>query len=524
MINEEEYQETQGSGLRKVFGAVVFTVQLIASAILSAKALSLGLIPDKYLYGIVITLWLSLMVSALLLFVGIGHGGSLKGTIKRIAAFFLAAVICVVSVFGYKVMDSTKSALKEVSSEKTASEDAPLAVMSLYVAASDPAKSSSDCREYIIGVASGFNGRFSKAALNKMSAETGIAIQSVEYDSEDEMIEALYDGEISAILISSAQVEILSETEAYSDLGGKIRLIREYDINAADMVFIPKDAASASIPEVTLPQDDTSVDGTITKTPFILYLSGSDTRNKQFKTSRSDVNILMAVNPNTKQILLLNTPRDYYIPNPKSADGDRDKLTHLGLYGVNCSMQGLSDLYGCTINYSVQINFTGFETLIDQLGGITINNPQSFTTVGYTFKKGTITLNGKEALVYARERHSFATGDNMRGQNQMRIITAMIKKATSSKSQVLKNYNGILNALSGMFKTSMPSSDIEKLIKMQLGDLSEWKITSYAVTGKNGSETTYSSPKLKAYVMWPDDKSVAEGADKIKRVMEGKEI
>ena len=100
----------------------------------------------------------------------------------------------------------------------------------------------------------------------------------------------------------------------------------------------------------------------------------------------------------------------------------------------------------------------------------------------------------------------------------------MIKKATSSKSQVLKNYNGILNALSGMFKTSMPSSDIEKLIKMQLGDMAEWKVTSYAVTGKNGSETSYSSPKYKAYVMWPDDKSVAQGAEKIKRVMEGKEI
>ena len=524
MINEEEYQETKGTDILKVFAVVVFAAQFIVSAILCVKAFSLGIIPDKYLYGIAIVLWLCLMISALLLFVGISHADTPAGIIKRIAAFFLAVVISVVSIFGYKVMDSAKTALKEVSTEKTVAEDAPLAMMSLYVVSSDPAKSSADCREYVVGIASGFNGRFSKAALNKMSAETGIAVQSKEYDSEDEMIEALYAGEVSAILISSAQVEILSETEAYSDLTGKVRLIKEYDIMAADMVFIPKDPAEVTVPEVPSTEEDTSVEGSITNTPFIMYLSGSDTRNKQFKTSRSDVNILMVVNPKTKQILLLNTPRDYYIPNPKSADGERDKLTHLGLYGVNCSMQGLSDLYGCTINYSVQINFTGFETLIDQLGGITINNPQAFTTVGYTFKKGNITLNGKEALVYARERHSFASGDNMRGQNQMRIITAMIKKATASKSQVLKNYSGILNALSGMFRTSMPQSDIEKLIKMQLNDMAEWKITSYAVTGKNGSETTYSSPKLKSYVMWPDDKSVAEGADKIKRVMEGKEI
>jgi anionic cell wall polymer biosynthesis LytR-Cps2A-Psr (LCP) family protein len=112
----------------------------------------------------------------------------------------------------------------------------------------------------------------------------------------------------------------------------------------------------------------------------------------------------------------------------------------------------------------------------------------------------------------------------MRGQNQMRIITAIIQKATASKSKVLMNYSGILNALSGMFKTSVPSSDIEKMVKMQLNDMAEWKITSYAVTGKNGSETTYSSPNYKAYVMWPDDKAVAEGASKIRKVMEGKTL
>lgn len=525
MGSEEEILETSGGGLKKFFAAVVFTVQALASAAFFLKAFSLGMIPDKYLYGLGITLWLLLMISALLLFVGLNRRATAACVIRRIFAVLLAIVICAVSVLSYKVLDRAKTAVKEVSVEQTDTEDAAAAMMNLYVIDTDPAKTVADCRSYLVGTAAGDNVRNSKAALNKMSSDTGTAIKTKEYDSEDELIEALYIGEVNAALINSAQAEILSETEEYGEYFGKTKLIKEYSITDRDLAFIPAEPGTTTQTEKKSgTKDDSSVEGSITNTPFIVYLSGSDTRSKKFKTSRSDVNILMAVNPKTKQILLVNTPRDYYIPNPKSSKGERDKLTHLGLYGVGCSMQGLGDLYGCKVNYSVQINFTGLETLVDQLGGITIDNPQAFSRSGYKFKKGKITLNGKEALVYARERHAFTSGDNMRGQNQMRIITAMIKKATSSKSQILKNYSGIMSALSGMFKTSMPASDIEKLVKMQLNDMAEWKITSYAVTGKDSSATTYSSPKYKAYVMLPDDMSVAVGADRIKRVLAGKEL
>ena len=524
MGSSERSSGSAGSLVIKFFSALVFIAQAVFSGIVFFKAFSLHIVPDKYLIALGIMLWLLLMVSALLLFVGLKRVFTVAGMAKRIIAVMLAAFICFVSVVGYQGMDKAKKTLDAVTAtEQTENAFMTVAMMNLYVTYSDPAKTSADCKNYTVGIAKGSNGGYSRAALNKMSSETGISVRSKEYDSEDELINALYDGEVDAVIISSAQVEILSETEEFGDVSDRLRLIREYEISNSDMTFIPTDPVITTETEKAA-TEDVSGENSITNTPFIVYLSGSDTRSKKFKTSRSDVNILMIVNPKSKQILLLNTPRDYYIPNPKSDKGERDKLTHLGLYGVECSMKGLADLYGCKVDYSAQINFTGLETLVDQLGGITINNPQAFSAGGFKFKKGTITLNGKEALAYARERHSFATGDNMRGQNQMRIITAMINKLTASKSKVLKNYSGIMNSLSGMFRTSMPTSDIEKLVKMQLNDMAEWTISTYAVTGTNGSETTYSAPKLKSYVMKPDDKSVNTAKTKIKRLMAGESL
>ena len=518
-MSSEQTRDSAG-GLWKGFAAVLFILQALSSAILCVKAFSIGMIPEKYLFGLVIVMWILLMITALMFFVGADRPLSAGLAVKRFAAVLIAGFVVYAGITGYKALSSVKTAVKEVSGVNTG--EAAVATMNLYVATKDSARTAADCRGYVIGTAVGDNARNSKAALNKMFSDIGTSMQSKEYGSEEELIYALYRGKIQAVLINSALADVLSETEDFQSYFNKARLIKEYDITDADLEFIPGKKETEATEPV---QSDKAVEGGITTTPFVLYISGTDSRNKQFKTSRSDVNILMAVNPQTKEILLLNTPRDYYIPNPKSADGERDKLTHLGLYGVGCSMQGLGDLYGCTVNYSVQINFTGLETLVDQLGGITINNPQAFTSVtGVKFNKGTINLNGEQALAYVRERKAFSTGDNMRGQNQMRVIAAMVKKATSSKSQVLKNYGGILNALSGMFKTSMPSSDIEKLVKMQLDDMAEWKITTYAVTGSNGSETTYSSPNHKAYVMIPNDKSVAEGANKLKKVLDGNSI
>jgi len=239
--------------------------------------------------------------------------------------------------------------------------------------------------------------------------------------------------------------------------------------------------------------------------PFVIYLSGIDTYGDISKTSRSDVNILIAVNPRSHKILLLNTPRDYYVQ-LHGTTGTKDKLTHAGLYGVDTSVSTLEDLYGVGINYNVRINFTSLEKVVDAIGGVDVQSDYDFTAGGTHFKLGENHLNGKQALAFSRERHSFEGGDRTRGQNQMKVIEAIIKKM-SQPTMALKA-SSILNALSGVIETNMPSRDMNTLIRSQLDSMAKWRVTSTSVDGTGASLPTYSMGAQRLYVMIPDDSSL----------------
>ena len=250
-----------------------------------------------------------------------------------------------------------------------------------------------------------------------------------------------------------------------------------------------------------------------------MYISGSDTRSTKLKRSRSDVNILVVVNPVSKQILLVNTPRDYYVPNP-AGKGALDKLTHCGIYGTSCSMEALEGLYDTKIQYYAQINFTGFETLVDAVGGITVYSNQAFSNKGVDIQEGENFLNGREALVFARERKRVSGGDNGRGKNQMKVIKAVIAKVSNART-LIANYSQILKSLEGMIATDFSTDDLSKLVKMQLSDMAQWNVLTYAVTGYGGNQTTYSMPGLASYVMHPNQSTVDYGSQLIQRVMDG---
>ena len=252
---------------------------------------------------------------------------------------------------------------------------------------------------------------------------------------------------------------------------------------------------------------------------FGIYLSGSDTRNGKLTKSRSDVNLIMILNPTGKQALLVNTPRDYYVSNP-AGKGAKDKLAHCGLYGTDNSREALMQLYDIPITYAAQINFKGFETLIDALGGVTIHSDFAFTTTagGYYIKAGDNHLNGAKALAFARERSKLAGGDITRGKNQMKLITALIKQV--SPANLMANYREILDSLEGMFITDMPLSTITKLVTTQLTDLNDWEIFTYSVTGTGGTDYNYSLG-TNAYVMYPDANSVSHASALMQRMLEG---
>ena len=236
--------------------------------------------------------------------------------------------------------------------------------------------------------------------------------------------------------------------------------------------------------------------------PFTVYLGGSDTRSSTLTKSRYDVNILAVISPATRQILLVNTPRDYYVPNP-AGKGAKDKLTHCGLYGADNAKAALSALYGIPIDYGAVINFAGFRQLIDAIGGITVTSDIAFTTsVGsYPIVQGKNHLDGAQALAFARERKHLPQGDNARGKHQMQVLTAMLRQCV--QSGIGSRLPTLLTALEGTFTTDMPISLLSELARTQLSDIDQWELFTLSVTGTDGTARCWSSAG-NAYVMFPD--------------------
>ena len=263
----------------------------------------------------------------------------------------------------------------------------------------------------------------------------------------------------------------------------------------------------------------------ITKEPFVLYLSGVDNRGELTEKARSDVNILAVVNPATKRVALINTPRDYYVD--LAGTDSKDKLTHAGLYGVETSMATLGNLYGIQVDHYIRIDFSGFISIIDAVGGVDVYSDQAFTSVGSpgyydptTFAEGWNHLDGKSALAFARERHAFASGDIQRGINQMKVIDAMANKLKSPT--VLMSFSKLMDAVSNCFVTSLSQEQISALVRMQLGDLANWDIESCSVTGSSGkSSQCYSAKGQSLYVMKPDESSVSKAKELIASVLGG---
>ena len=264
----------------------------------------------------------------------------------------------------------------------------------------------------------------------------------------------------------------------------------------------------------------------VTKEPFFIYLSGSDTRKVENIPEKglSDVNMVIAVDPVKHKMLMVNTPRDYYV----ALDGDSnkmDKLTHAGSKGIECSMKTLESLYDIKFNYYVKVNFKSLVDIVDALGGITVNSEKSFSSrhslskKTYSFTKGANKLTGDAALAFARERKAFAEGDRQRGKNQQLVISAIVDKAISPSILNPSKFREILQSVTKNTKTNISKKEIEAIFKMQLNDMSGWKIDSISVDGTGSSKYTYSYPSQALYVMIPDEETVNSAKTALKAFM-----
>ena len=260
---------------------------------------------------------------------------------------------------------------------------------------------------------------------------------------------------------------------------------------------------TTTAPTTTSYKDDT-------KKKFILYLSGIDVWGSVDIESRSDVNLLLSVNREMGKIQVVNTPRDTYVYLPQSGNM-RDKLTHAGLYGIDCSKAALEKLYGVEIDYYLRLNFSGFEKFIDALGGIDVYSEKDFTVDPIKhYVIGENHLTGLESLAFARERKAFIEGDNQRGRDQMLIVDALVRKLTEKGT--LKNFSNFLKDIKGMYNTDMPKELINSFVSYQKEEGTKWKVETYAIEANGSSEYTYSVPNQKAYVAFPVDSTVKEGA------------
>jgi len=326
----------------------------------------------------------------------------------------------------------------------------------------------------------------------------------IKKDSSD-LIQSLQDGKVDAIIMEQEEVKIYSEISPQFKENTKI----------IDTI------------EVKVEQQSITKDVVITKEPFSIFVTGIDTYGDLSSVSRSDVNMVITINPLTHKMLLTSIPRDYYVQ-VAGTTGLKDKLTHAGLKGVETSVKTIENLLKTDINYYVKINFTSLVQIIDAIDGVDVDNPFEFTAdyvedtgaVYYVYKKGLIHLDGRQALGYVRERYGLREGDVARARHQQQVIKGMVNKLTSGT--ILTRYTKILGSIEGNFATNLSLSNLTAFIQKQLDGNPSWTVENLVLGGADSSELTASMPDLYSSVMLPNEESVNEAIQKIKILKEEK--
>ena len=483
------------------FGIIMMFVLLVCSLAIFARLMGTQMLTTTNLVLVMVAL---LVINGLHIFVQLPLR---RNKVGKLICGILAVLLSAGMIYGTVAAGAVQSALNKISGIMIEKQ-----VTAVIVMKEDDATELGDTKGYRFGVLSNRDQANTQQILSAMKEGMG-EIKTAEYETPAAMADALYDDEVQAIILNEGYIPLLTEQENYKDFSDRTRILYEY----------------VTEHEIT----PVKPSGNITKNPFMVYCSGSDERDSDINAkSRSDVNILAVVNPKSRQILLINTPRDYYLP--LAFNGEMDKLTHAGLYGVQETMAVLDNLYGTETAYYGRINFWGLIDIVDALGGIDVYSDYAFTTPSYdvagyaevtcSFAEGWNHMNGIEALTFSRERYAFSDGDNQRGKNQMKVIQAIIEKATSPS--VLANYQDLLKALSDNFITNISYDQISDLVKMMQKDGFSWNIQSVSAREGYGDnmQPCYSSYGQMLYVMPPDYDYINTIRGVITQVMNGEEI
>lgn len=471
----------------KIFGLSSLGCSLLATAFFAYVLATTHILP---VLGIVLCVVAFVLVELGILAFSLDS----RKKLRTVAMAIFSIIIILIQILGSYYLLVGRSTLQQITQVEPEK-----AEVGVYVRIDDPAQSLQDAKNYTFGILEVQDREITDSALSDIGKTLGKTVNTHSYSSIEELMSALLDSkEVYAILLNKSFLDLFSDIEGHEKDAEKIRELHSIIVESEKIMAAPK----------------------ADQTVFSVYISGIDCYGSITRRSRSDVNIIATVNTQTGQILLVSTPRDYYVPLSIS-NGVPDKLTHAGIYGIDVSRDTLAALYETEIDYHFRVNFDGFKDIVNALDGISVYSEYDFKEGNISFKKGVNEVNGEQALAFARSRYAFASGDRQRGKNQMAVIKAVINKAIGPA--IIMNYKNILDSVAGSFDTNMPYDMITNLIKTQITSQKKWNVVSYSVNGTGDSRKPYSSSS-NAYVMIPDEETINHAKELMNQVKNGKTV
>lgn len=480
--------------------SIVFSIILVVCTLyLLIQLVTLNVLPSKFLFIVVAILFLIDTIIVILI------NFYSKKVVSKIILIVVTIVLSLGMGFGGYYLQKTNTMFSNITNVTSTSKN----TVSVIVKESSDMQDLRDIADKKVGTLRLIGLVGTETCLEDIESKD-IKIQQMNYDSISNLMSAFYSGEVDVVILNESYRSNVEDIEEYKNFSDNTRVIYQ----------------------TTFETEDTNVANSvsdITEHPFNVLITGSDSRVDISENARSDVNMVVTVNPTTNTILLTSIPRDFYVTTVCDAadgcqNGAMDKITHTGMTGINTTKRTVENLLGIEINYTVKVGFESVTKIVDALGGIDVYVepgyavPELLHGNGRGVTEGVNHLDGELALAYSRERYAYTEGDRQRTKNQQQVVMGIIDKMTSSS--VLANYADLMDALGDTFQTTMSASEIQALIQYQMDKMPSWAVEQYMVDG-TGDTLMCAELGQAAYVMVPDQTTVELAKRKIAAVMDG---
>lgn len=483
-----------------IFAIILSVILVVFTGGLVYQIFKLQILPDNILIPIILVLILLTLIFVLLI------NFSTHGLVSKILCSLMVVVLSAVYGLGNYYLYSTNTTLETVTDQGNKAKN----TVSVVVLNSSGLENVNSLEGSKLGVLKTIGNEATKKSLTDLK-KNNVTYTKKTYDNMLGMLKALYDGEVDAIVLNEAYRSNVCDLEDYANFNNDTKVIHK------TVYYTKENSSSLAVSDIT-------------SKPFNILISGNDSFGSLDENSRSDVDMLVTINPVTSTILLTSIPRDSYVKevcNDYACNyGVYDKLTHTGIYGVDTTKDTIENLLDIDINYVYRVNFTSMIDIVDALGGVDVTVPEGMAVSKFYTNsnlegvhEGENHLDGKRALAYSRERKAYLDGDLQRARNQQQVLQAMFKKATSP--EIIKNYTSLLKALIGAFDTNMTTKEITSFIKYQIQAKPSWKFEQFVLKGDNDLKMSAElGSEVSVVILYDSYINIAH--DKIQAVLDGK--